>query len=122
MAQYPIYTTRGDWAAMLIDIYLYNPRGEWVGYINKSGHVFSVVGKYVGWLSKDFRVLRKKVQDQTIPAFRPPPRPALKVRLPANAPLPPMLAELPFDTFDVLDDEPERLHPLGDDPDAQDMD
>ena len=122
MAQFPIYTTRGEWAAMLIDIYLYNPRGEWVGYLTKTGHVFSVAGKYVGWLSKDFRILRKKVQDQTIPASRPPARPALKVRLPVNAPLPPLMADLSFDTFDVMDDEPERLHTLDDDPDAQDMD
>lgn len=122
MPQFPIYTTRGEWAAMLIDIYLYNSRGDWVGYINKSGQVFSVVGKYVGWLSKDFRILRKKVHDITIPACRPPARPALKVRLPVNAPLPPLMADLPFDTFDVMDDEPERLHTLDDDPDAQDMD
>ena len=122
MAQYPIYTTRGDWAAMLIDAYLYNPRGDWVGYINKNGQVFSIMGKYVGWLSKDFRILRKKVQDETIPAFPPPTRPALKVRLPAHVSLPPLMADLPFDTYDVMDDDPERLHTLDDDPDARDMD
>jgi hypothetical protein len=122
MAQYPIFTTRGDWAAMLVDVHLYNPRGDWVGYINKNGQVFSVMGKYVGWLSKDFRILRKKVQDQTIPACPPPPRPALKVRMPVHVHLPPLMADLPFDTFDVMDDEPDRLHTLDDDPDAQDMD
>jgi hypothetical protein len=122
MAQYPIYNTRGEWAAMLIDVFLYNARGEWAGYISKNGHVFSVMGKYVGWLSKDFRILRKKVQDQTIPACPPPVQPPLKVRMPDHVPLPPLMANLPFDTFDVMEDEPERLHPLNEDPDAADMD
>jgi hypothetical protein len=122
MAHYPIYTTRGEWAALLIDVFLYNHRGEWAGYISKNGYVFSVMGKYVGWLSKDFRILRKKVQGQTIPECPLPVQPALKVRMPDHVPLPPLMADLPFDTFDVMDDEPERLHTLDEDPDAQDMD
>ena len=121
MAQYPIYTTRGEWVAMLIDVCLYNTRGDWVGFISKNGHVFSVMGKYVGWLSKDFRILRKKAQDQTVPACPPPAHPALKVRLPANVPLPTLMADLPFDTLDVMEEEAERLHTLDDDPDAKDM-
>ena len=122
MAQYPIYTTRGDWGGMLIGIYFYNTRGEWMGWTARNGQVFSVAGKYVGWLSKDFRILRKKVLDQEMPPCPPPPQPALKVRLPTSAPLPPLMADLPFDTLDVLDDDPERLHTLDNDPDAKDMD
>jgi len=121
MAQYPIYNTRGEWVAMLADACLYNPRGEWVGYISKAGHVFSVMGKYVGWLTKDFRILRKKSQEQAVPACARPAHPVLKLRMPVNVPLPPLMADLPFDTLDVMDDEPERLHTLDDDPDAQDM-
>ncbi len=122
MAQFPIYTSRGEWTAMLIDVYLYNTRGDWVGYISKTGQVFSVMGRYVGWLSKDFRILRKKVQDQTIPAGPRPARPALKVRMPPYVPLAPLMADLPFDTMDVMQEEPERLHALDDDPNAKDMD
>ena len=123
MAQYPIYNTRGEWVALLVEGHLYNPRGEWAGYLSKNGLVFSVSGKYVGWLSKDFRILRKKSQDQAIPASPPPPaRPALKLRVPDHVPLPPLMADLPFDTFDVMEDEPERLHNLDEDPDAKDMD
>jgi hypothetical protein len=121
MAQYPIYNTRGEWVVMLVDACLYSPRGEWIGYISKNGHVFSVMGKYVGWLSKDFRILRKKSQDATIPACPRPERPVLKMKMPVNVHLPPLMADLPFDTLDVMDDEPERLHTLDDDPDAQDM-
>lgn len=122
MAQFAIYTSRGDWAGMLVGNYLYNTNGEWVGYLTRAGNVFSVLGKYVGWLSKDFRILRKKVQGETVPAGPPPPRPALKVRVPATAPLASLMAELPFGTFDVLAEEPERLHTLDDDRDAPDMD
>jgi hypothetical protein len=122
MAQFPIYTTRGDWGGMLIDANIYSPRGEWIGWLTKDGQVFSVVGKYVGWLSKDFRILRKKVLDRPVAPCQPPAQPPLKVRLPVSAPLPPLMADLPFDTYDVLDDDEERLHTLDDDPDAKDMD
>ena len=122
MAKFPIYSTRGDWGGMLIDTCLYNPRGEWVGWITKDGQVFSVAGKYIGWLSKDFRILRKKVLDRVMPPRQPPAQPPLKVQLPTSAPLPPLMADLPFDTFDVLDEDPQRLHTLGDDPEAKDMD
>ena len=107
---------------MLIDACLYDTRGSWVGYLSKTGQVFSVTGKYVGWLSKDFRILRKKVQNQTMPLHPPPAPPTLKVRLPPHVALAPLMADLPFDTLDVMQEEPERLHTLDDDPDAKDMD
>jgi len=107
---------------MLIDTWLYNARGDWVGHLSKTGQVFSVTGKYVGWLSKDFRILRKKTPDQTIPAYLPPAHPVLKVRMPAHVPLAPLMADLTFDLLDVMQEEPERLHTLDDDPDAKDMD
>jgi hypothetical protein len=122
MARNPIYTTKGNWAGLLVDGFFYDLRGEWVGWIGKDGQVFSVTGKYIGWLAKDFRILRKKVLDGPAPQRQPPTPPAYKVPMPPNAPLPPMMAELPFDTFDVMDEEPERLHTSADDPDAKDMD
>ena len=122
MAQHPIYTTRGDWAGLLIDGSIYDRRGEWTGWITKEGQVFSVSGKYVGWLSKDFRILRKKVIEKPVPPRRAPAPATLKVSMPPHAPLPPLMADLPFDTFDVNDDEPERLHTLENDPEAKDMD
>lgn len=122
MAQFPIYTTHGNWGGMLINGYIYNTRGDWVGWVTKESHVFSTKGKYVGWLSKDFRILCKKTHESSQPSRAVPPTPPLKVQLPASAALPPLMADLPFDTLDVLDDDPERLHPLHDDPDAKDMD
>jgi len=122
MAQNPLYTSRGDWVATLIDSYLYNTQGEWIGWVNPGGVVFSVVGEYIGWLSKDFRVLRKRDIVETIPRRAPPTRPVLKVRLPSSAPLAPLMAELTYDTIDVLEEMPERLHTLDADPSAKDID
>jgi hypothetical protein len=122
MPQYPIYTSRGDWAGLLIDGFIYDRRGEWSGWIATGGQVFSVTGKYVGWLSKDFRILRKKVLDEPVAPRRAPVPATLKVLMPPHAPLPPLMADLPFDTFDVMDDEPDLLHTLENDPEAKDMD
>jgi len=122
MAQVPLYTTRGDWAGMYIDGYLYNPQGEWIGWVNPGGVVFSVVGEYIGTLSKDFRVLRKRDIVETIPRRAPPTRPALKIRMPSSVPLAPLMAELTYDTIDVFEEMPERLHTIDADPSAKDID
>jgi hypothetical protein len=122
MPQFPLYTTRGEWAAQLVDGYLYNNRGDWVGFIDKDSQIFSISGEYVGWLSKDFRILRKRDTDEAAPRRPLPARPPLKIQLPASAPLPRLMAELNFDTVDVLDEMPERLYPVGADPLAKDID
>ena len=112
MAQFPLYTTRGEWAGMLIDGYLYNTQGEWIGWVDKDSHVYSVDGEYVGWLSKDFRVLRKRSLGQVVPHRALPARPPLRVEVPTSIPLPPLMAELTYDTKDVFDEMPEKLSPL----------
>jgi hypothetical protein len=122
MAQYPLYTTRGDWVGMLVDSNLYSTQGEWIGWVNPGGIVFSVVGEYIGWLSKDFRVLRKRDIVETIPRRAPPARPALKIRMPSSAPLAPLMPDLTYDTIDVFEEMPERLHTIDADPSAKDID
>ncbi len=111
MKQVPVYTTRGDWAAMLVnDFYLYNPAGDWIGFLDLQKRVYNARGEYAGWLSSDNRVLRHR--DNTSPLARikgPPVQPRLKFA-PTMA-LPPMMAELGYDTIDVLEDMPERLDP-----------
>ena len=46
--QFPIYTTAGDWVAMLIGRYIYNTSGEWIGWVDAEGvpheQVFDVAG------------------------------------------------------------------------------
>lgn len=109
MRPIPIYTTSGDWTALLVFPYIFNTLGEWIGWVTKNKEVFDVHGIYVGWLSDEPRVLRRRIHDGPLPRKDPPTTPT-RVRPPATVPLPPMMAELPFEIVDVLEDEPERLH------------
>ncbi|HLB64522.1 MAG TPA: hypothetical protein VJJ46_06745 [Anaerolineales bacterium] len=105
----PIYTSKGDWAALMVYPHLFNTVGEWVGWLAPDRSVYDVDGVYVGWLTDEPRILRKRTIDGSLPRRRPPPPPK-KVRPPATVPLPPMMAELAFETIDILDEEPDRLH------------
>lgn len=105
----PIYSTPGDWIALLIYPYIYNSVGEYIGWITPDRQVYDVDGVYVGWLTAEPRVLRKRVQDRQYPRHEPPKTPG-RIRPPATVPLPPMMAEIPFEIVDVMDEEPERLH------------
>lgn len=107
----PVYTTSGTLGALMKYPYLYNPQGEWIGWVTSSRQVYSVHGHYVGWLSKDPRVLRKRIIDHSQPA-RKPPLPPPPLRPPVTIPLPPLMPELQFSEVDVLDDEPNRLPTL----------
>ena len=107
----PIYTTPGDFEAFLLYPMIYNLSGEWIGFVTTEREVYSVYGDYVGWLSDDPRILRKRSYDFSKPKLTPP-NPPNKMAAPANAPLPPMMAELGFDTIDILYEEPERLPTL----------
>jgi hypothetical protein len=104
----PIYTTSGDVGAYLRYPHLYNPIGEWIGWVTDEREVYSVLGHYVGWLSDDPRILRKRSYDFTMPR-RNPPSPPPSIQVPASVPLAPLMAELTFTTIDVLEDEPHRL-------------
>jgi len=107
---------------MIIDNFIYNPGGEWIGWVSKEGQVYSVSGEYVGWLSPDKRILRRRVMETLEPRRQPPSPPTVKVRLPATVPLPPMMQELPHNIVDVFEEMPERLHTLDFDQKAPDMD
>ncbi|MDH3943071.1 MAG: hypothetical protein OEV06_03115 [Anaerolineae bacterium] len=107
----PVYTTRGDCEAYVVFPMIYNPLGEWIGWLTPEKEVFSVHGDYVGWITPEPRILRKRTDDFSRPKSQPPTKPP-NLRTPATVPLPPMMAELPYDTIDVLADEPERLPTL----------
>jgi hypothetical protein len=104
----PIYTTKGDAEAFLLYPYVFNRIGEWLGFVTPSREVYSVRGEYVGWLSDEPRILRKRTYDFSKPILSPPAVPP-KVMPPATIPLAPLMPELGFDTIDVLLDEPERM-------------
>ncbi len=107
----PIYTTRGDAEALLVYPYLYNRLGEWIGWVTADRQVYSVLGFFVGEMTAEPRILRKRFTSSLKPHKTPPPPPP-KLLVPATIPLPPMMGELRFGTLDVLLDEPERLHTL----------
>lgn len=104
----PIYTTKGDAEAFLRYPYIFNLSGEWVGFVTTLREVYSIRGEYVGWLSDEPRILRKRTYDFTKPTLSPPDVPA-KVLPPATIPLAPLMSELGFDTIDVLLEEPEKM-------------
>jgi len=117
----PIYTTRGDVGAYLVFPYLYNKTGEWIGWVTQTREVYSVLGHYVGWLSDDPRILRKRAQGFSSPRVNPPPRPG-RIQVPVTVPLPSLMSELSYSTIDVLDEEPERLSTVDSDDLREDMD
>jgi hypothetical protein len=105
----PIYTSRGDAEVFLAYPHLFNLEGEWIGFVTPEREVYSVLGFYVGYLSSDPRILRKRVLEVTKLRLTPPTRPR-NVYPPATFPLAPLMSELYQDTMDVLLEEPERLH------------
>ncbi len=107
----PIYTTPGDWEAILRFPYLYNRDGEWIGWVTSDRDVFDVDGIFVGQLTDEPRILRRRLNSDSLARRDPPPAPE-RLRPPASAPLPPMMPELPYGIIDVLDEEPDRLHTL----------
>lgn len=117
----PIYASNGDAEAFLVFPHLFNRNGEWVGWVTPKREVYSVMGLYVGTLSDDARIVRRRGEDETRPRLQPPPRPG-KITTPASIPLAPMMKDLPLSLIDVLQDEPERLHTPDSGELRQDMD
>ena len=105
----PIYTSRGDAEAFLVFPYLFNRSGEWIGWVTPKREVYSVMGYFVGMLSDDARIVRKRTQNDPKPRIQPPQRPG-KIVTPSSIPLAPLMSDLPLGLIDVLQDEPERLH------------
>jgi hypothetical protein len=117
----PLYTSRGDAEAFLVYPHLFNRLGEWIGWVTAEREVYSVLGAYVGRISDDRRIIRKRVLEVTPPS-RTPPSPPKKIYPPATVPLAPLMKELEFSFMDVLLEEPERLHTIDAGELRQDMD
>jgi len=107
----PIYNTKGDAEAFLVYPFLFNRIGDWIGWVTPNRDVYSVLGYYVGYLTNEPRILRKRITSALKPRMKPivPPR---RITPPATIPLAPMMQELTYSIVDVLLDEPERLHAL----------
>jgi hypothetical protein len=107
----PIFTTAGDVEAYLVYPLIFNRSGEWIGFVTPQRDVYSVMGEYVGWLNNDPRILRKRTYNFDKPKFQPPSAPR-RISIGSSMRLPPMMAELSYDTIDILQDERDRLHTL----------
>ncbi len=117
----PIYTSRGDAEAFLVYPYLHNRLGEWVGWVTADRQVYSVLGFFVGELTAEPRIIRKRITSSLKPRKNPPaPPPHLVV--PGTIPLAPLMGDLRFGVTDVLLDEPERLHTTDSGEQRQDID
>jgi len=107
----PIYSSRGEVEAFLIFPYLYNRSGEWIGWVTPQREVYSVMGYYVGFLTNDPRIVRKRSEDAFRPRLKSPPPPR-RLNTPATTPLAPLMSDLTHSLVDVLVEEPERLHTM----------
>lgn len=102
-----LYNTAGDWQGTILGSYVYDPRGDCIGFVEeKSAYTFD--GEWVGEISKDGRILRKRAGKKKPLHAKPLPRLKNKpANLPGRAPLPPQNAELGYDTLDVLEEDPQ---------------
>jgi hypothetical protein len=102
-----IYNTPGDWQATAVGPYIFDSRGDYIGFL-ENGAAYTRDGEWVGDLSKDGRILRKRAGKKRPLHTNPLPNPGVKKSdLPGRAPLPPQNAELSYDTIDVLDEDPD---------------
>ncbi|HXF83961.1 MAG TPA: hypothetical protein VNK49_01090 [Anaerolineales bacterium] len=117
----PIYNSDGEARAFLLYPYLFNQTGEWIGWVTPKREVYSVLGYYVGTLTDDPRIVRKRAEDALKPRLKPP-APPPRITPPAHVPLAPLMKELTHSLVDVLAEEPERLHTLDSGELREDMD
>jgi hypothetical protein len=85
--------------------------GEWIGWVTADRQVYSVLGFYVGELTAEPRIIRKRITASLKTRKNPPVRPP-NLQVSGTIPLPPMMPDLRFGVTDVLMEEPERLHTL----------
>jgi len=107
-----IWNTYGDWLLTLVHTNLLYFAGHWVGWLD-GDEVFTTDGEWVGKLSRDSRIIRKRSAIHPPLRNDVPPKPP-KPDLPGRPPLPPAFAELTFSEIDVMDEDPEVFKRLSD--------
>jgi hypothetical protein len=110
-----IFDTAGDWQATKLGDFLFDSRGDYIGFVRGERHdVYTTDGEWVGNIYPDGRIIRKRNYDR--PPLLPnlPPKPMKPRNLPGRAPLPPMTGDLGFDKVDVLDWDPDVFKRLSD--------
>lgn len=107
----PIYSTNGEWVALLHEGNLYDTYGEWVGWI-EGKDVYTRDGEYAGVLAGDGRILCERVRRQR--PLRPVPPAPPKIRPPSRVPLAPFFAEIAWNQVDVFEEQPELFQRISD--------
>jgi len=107
----PVYSSRGEVEAFLVFPYLFNRNGEWIGWVTAQREVYSVLGAYVGFLTNDPRIVRRRSEDHIRPRLKVS-SPSGRLNTPATIPLAPLMSDLTHSLVDVLVEEPERLHTM----------
>lgn len=103
----PLYRSDGEWVAVYVDGHIFNVDREWIGFV-VGREVYDPGGMYLGFLSDDRRLLRKRTRPVTKQRLKPPPAPE-RPKIPAHMPLAPMLRPLPHTIIDMFEEHPERL-------------
>jgi hypothetical protein len=106
MAPRYIWNTPGDWVATLVDKFIWDPAGHVIGWVD-GDEVFTFDGEWVGTLSRDSRILKKRASPRPPLRNDVPAKPASKPELPGRATLPPSFSELNYSTIDVMEEDPE---------------
>ena len=88
----PIFSSRGEADAFLLFPYLFNRGGEWIGWVTPQREVYSVLGSYVGFLTNDPRIVRKRSDDVMRPRLKVPPQPE-RLLIPSVTPLAPLMSD-----------------------------
>ncbi len=81
----PMYSSRGEVEAFLVFPYLFNRSGEWIGWVTAQREVYSVLGEYVGFLTNDPRIVRRRSEDELRPRLKISPPPG-RLNTPATIP------------------------------------
>lgn len=84
--------------------YLFNVDGEWIGFTVRRD-VYDTDGFYLGFLSDDKRLLRKRTRPTDKLHLEPPPRPE-RPKIPASMPLAPLLPFLPLALAEARTNKP----------------
>ena len=100
----PIYSTSGEWVALIHEGYLYDTYGEWVGWLDGKD-VYTRDGEYAGFVSDDGRILRDRIRQGRSVRAAPPAAPRIKA--PSKVPLSPLFSELPWSVVDVFEEDPD---------------
>lgn len=110
-----IYNTAGEWLATKMGVYIFDVRGDYIGYVLTDDHdVYTTSGEWIGNLYPDGRIIRKRNYTRRPLMKDLPPKPAKPEKLPSRAPLQQIPGDLGYDKVDVMEWDEEVFKRLSD--------